>query len=1222
MRMSPSIQRTMLGNASIGEIRVRPIVFGRSPWLVFHSSPAGWIGRTARSGFTGGEGPMGSRRRRCLAVAAVLAFCSPVLQAQVSVTTYHNDNARTGQNTQETTLTPANVNSGQFGKLFTATVDGVVYAQPLYLSNVSVGGGTHDAVYIATQHATIYAIDADTGRVYWQRSLIPAGGSTANSTTDLGCNDIEREVGVTGTPVIDSTTGTLYAVAKVKLNGAILQYLHALDVSTGADKFAGPVKIQAALPGKAGDGDGTIVTFNPRQENQRAALLLVNGHVVIGWAAQCDQPPWHGWVMSYGATTLTLEGTYNSSPNGDGNGIWMSGGGLAADPSGNVYLATGNGPWNTVDRGNSILKLGPPSGATLPLVDYFTPFNQSALTGVDHDLSAGALILLPALSNGKQLLTIIGKAGTIYLADRNNLGKYCPALTPACTTSNTNIVQEISGAFSGLWSAPAYWNGNLYWAGGNESTAAAEPLKAFSFNARNSGLISTTPTSVSTKSFNFAGPVPSVSANGSTNGIVWGLDNSEYRSTCFGGTACQVLYAYDATNLSKMLYNSGQAANNRDVPGSAVKFTTPTVANGKVYVPTGESIAVYGLLNGAVPTATAPTFLPTGGIFSSTQTVTLFDPTPGAVIYYTTNGSTPTTASAKYAAALTIGSTTTVRAIAAASGYYTSAVSSATYDISFPGSSSPVNFAAASNVFAIFNNGAAVTNGGIDTFGSAYSANLLGSSVDWAGVTFKLGVAGAASAVAGSTLALPAGNFATLNLLATGVHGNQPDQDFVVTYTDGSTTTLTQSLSDWGRPQSYSGESAALTMAYRLTRTGAQQTGPVYLYGYAFAIDPTKTVKTLTLPRNRAVVVLAVILSGAVVTAPTGATTVHLASVANVSAMFHNGSPVKNGGLDAHSYAYSKTLLGASVVWSGTAFTLGGADVADAASGISIPLPAGIFSTLKLLATGVNGNWANQTFTVTYTDGTSTPLTQSFSDWHAPQGYPGEFIASTMAYRLTSTGGVDNGHFHLYGYSFAINGAKTVKTLALPNNRNVVVLAAELLTSKAVSLGAAANVNAIFNDGTRVTNGGLDFHSQAYSGKLLGTSLKFSGVSYSLLGAGVPDAVRSTTVALPAGHFSMLSLLAASVNGNHASQTFTVTYTDGSTTIHSQSLSDWYKPQHYGGESIASTMAYRLDPAGVAVHPPVYLYAYSLAINNAKVVKSVTLPSTLNVVVLAATLTP
>jgi len=415
-------------------------------------------------------------------------------------------------------------------------------------------------------------------------------------------------------------------------------------------------------------------------------------------------------------------------------------------------------------------------------------------------------------------------------------------------------------------------------------------------------------------------------------------------------------------------------------------------------------------------------------------------------------------------------------------------------------------------------------------------------------------------------------------------------------------------------------------MAYRLTSTGAQQTGPFYLYGYALAIDSTKTVKSVTLPGNRNVVVLAATLSGAAVMPPAGATAVNLTPVANVFGMFNDGSPVTNGGMDLAGNAYSKTLLGTSVVWSGVTFALGGAGVADAASSVSVPLPAGTFSKLLLLGTGVVGFRPNQTFTVTYTDGTTTSLTQSFSDWHTPQGYAGESIASTMAYRLVSTGAVQNGTYYLYGYSFPINGAKTVKSLTLTANRGVVVLAAALLPSgsapKPVSLSAAANVNGIFNDGTAVTNGGLDAHSNAYSGKLLGTSLNFSGVSYTLLGAGVPDAVRAATVALPAGNFSTLNLLATGVNGNQASQTFTVTYTDGSTTVVSRSLSDWYTPQHYSGESIASTMAYRITATGAAQNLSFYLYAYSLAINNAKTVMSVTLPANRNVAVLAATLTP
>ena len=225
-----------------------------------------------------------------IGVFAVSLFCilSIALQAQVNVTTYHNDNARTGQNTQETILTPANVNSDQFGKLFSVSVDGRVYAQPLYLSNVNIGGGSHNVLYVATEHDSLYAIDADQGTVYWRISLIPSGGNTVNSSSDLACGDLVPEVGITGTPVIDISTGTIYLVAKSKVNGSLVQYLHAMDVVTSVEKFGGPIFIQATVPGTASDGNGTTVSFNPHFENQRAALLLVNGHVVIGWSSHCD----------------------------------------------------------------------------------------------------------------------------------------------------------------------------------------------------------------------------------------------------------------------------------------------------------------------------------------------------------------------------------------------------------------------------------------------------------------------------------------------------------------------------------------------------------------------------------------------------------------------------------------------------------------------------------------------------------------------------------------------------------------------------------------------------------------------------------------------------------------------------------------------------------------------------------------------------------------------
>jgi hypothetical protein len=295
---------------------------------------------------------------RVAAFAMVLscAVCPDSLQAQVNVTTYHNDNARTGQNTRETTLSPTNVNSNQFGKLFTTVVDGYVYAQPLYLSNVSIQGGTHNVLYVATEHNSVYAIDADSGAIYWQVSLTPAGGTTISITAVLKCGDLSPEAGISGTPVIDINSGILYVVAGSVVNGAVVQYLHAIDVRSATEKFGGPVLIHGSAPGTATDGNGTTVTFNALYENQRAGLLLEGGHVVIAWASHCDVDPWHGWVMSYNAGTLAQEGVFNPSADGRANGVWMTGGGPAADANGNVFFATGTGTWNgTTDYGDSIL---------------------------------------------------------------------------------------------------------------------------------------------------------------------------------------------------------------------------------------------------------------------------------------------------------------------------------------------------------------------------------------------------------------------------------------------------------------------------------------------------------------------------------------------------------------------------------------------------------------------------------------------------------------------------------------------------------------------------------------------------------------------------------------------------------------------------------------------------------------------------------------------------
>ena len=546
-----------------------------------------------------------------LLLPILLIFSALFTAAQVNVTTYHNDNARSGQNIQETLLTPGNVNSAQFGKLFTVSVQGYVYAQPLYLANVqNIAGGTHNVLFIATEHDQLYALDADNGSVLWQQSFINPPSINTVTNSEVSCGDLVPEIGITGTPVIDPSTGTVYLVTKTNESGVYFQRLHAIDILTHVEKFGGPVVISATVNGQ---------TFDPLRNHNRPGLLLSNGHVVIAWASHCDNTPYHGWVMSYRAgvqptDTLTQEAVFNGSPNGGLAGIWMSGDGVAADSSGNLFFATGNGTYDGLsggDFGDSIVKLSPPTNGTFNLLDWFTPWNQQSLSDADEDLGSGGLLLLPDLPKGtphQQLLVQMGKEGKIYLVDRNDMGEFCST----CTSIDTNIVEEIPGATQGIWGSPAYWNGNVYWGAGNDG-GNPDHLKAFSFNANGSGQLSTSPTSQTSRTFNFATAAPVISANGTANGIVWLVDDTIYASN-------QVLYAYDATNLANMLYNSTQAPNNRDVPGAPVKFTAPIVVNGKVYLGSQGSVSAFGSL--VQVTSTSTTLASSVNPSYATQTVT------------------------------------------------------------------------------------------------------------------------------------------------------------------------------------------------------------------------------------------------------------------------------------------------------------------------------------------------------------------------------------------------------------------------------------------------------------------------------------------------------------------------------------------------------------------------------------------------------------------------
>ncbi len=530
-----------------------------------------------------------------------------------AVSTYLNSNLRQGANVQENALTnsPAtpltNVNSTNFGKLFSCSVDAAIYAQPLWVANVSIGGAKHNVVYVATQHDTVYAFDADASpcSTLWQtgansvNSLLPPGQTWVTSG-DVACTDLQPDIGIVGTPVIDLGTNTIYVVTKSKTTAApatFHQLLHALDITTGSEKLSGPLEISASVPGNGNGSVGGTLKFDPLVNNQRPALLLVNGHVIISWSSHCDQGTYHGWVMSYSASGMVQEAKWSDSPNGALGGIWMSGDGPAADSSGNIFLATGNGSFDANsgtapnnDYGDSIVKLSPPSGATFPVVTFFTPSNQASLSSSDTDQGSGGVLLLPDITVGsvtKSYLVQAGKDGAIYLGDRSSLGGF--------NSSVNNIFQEVLGQLpGGMWGSPTYWNGNIYFGAALDGGTTGDPIRAFSFNAGGSGLVSNTPTSHTAKLFGFSGPTSPISSSGQTNGILWALDNAAPSNTC--NTSCQVLYAYDATNLATQLYNSTQASGNRDQDGGPVKFTVPTVANGKVYAGGKNSLTVYGLL--------------------------------------------------------------------------------------------------------------------------------------------------------------------------------------------------------------------------------------------------------------------------------------------------------------------------------------------------------------------------------------------------------------------------------------------------------------------------------------------------------------------------------------------------------------------------------------------------------------------------------------------------
>ena len=584
----------------------------------------------------------------------------------VAVLTYHNDNTRTGQNTNETVLKPANVNTGTFGKLFSHSVDGFVYAQPLILTNVAIPGkGIHNVVYVVTMHDSVYAFDADSNTgtnalPLWQVSFIdPANGITSVPATDVSCGDQTPQIGITSTPVIDPQSGTIYVEAKTReVTGSVTNYfhrLHALDVTTGEEKLGGPVTVQPTVSGTGDGDDGTgHITFDPLRQLNRPGLLLNNGVVYIAYASHCDVGPYHGWLIGFDAQTLRQTSAYITTPNGSDGGIWQAGCAPASDAGGNIYLGAGNGTFDPANDnyGDAFLKLSI-SSEVLSVADYFSPYNQAFLSSKDYDIGSGGVVLLPDAAgseNHPHLMLGVNKQGTLYLLDRDNLGQFNPI-------SNSQIVQEFIGAMGSCWSTPAYFNNTLYFAG------LRDALMAYPIT---NGLIVKTPVSQGSLIFGFPGATPVISAQGTNNAIVWLIQSDSY---VINGPA--VLRAYNATNLSTEIYNSSQNLT-RDNPGPSVKFTVPTVANGKVYVGTQNAISIFG--NGSF--IATPTILPAAGLFTNSVSVSISDTTPGAAIYYTLDGTVPTTNSTPYAGPFVLTTTTDVRAKAFKPGAVDSLVAS------------------------------------------------------------------------------------------------------------------------------------------------------------------------------------------------------------------------------------------------------------------------------------------------------------------------------------------------------------------------------------------------------------------------------------------------------------------------------------------------------------------------------------------------------------------
>ena len=1150
---------------------------------------------------------------RAALTAPVILFIftfTPASLAQVNVLTRNYNNQRTGADLSETILNASNVNPNQFGKLFMLPVDDQVYAGLLYVSRLAIAGGTHNVVYVATVNNTLYAFDADTlGPPLWQRNFNGSGRPTRNTEVGQACGaykDFIGNIGIVGTPVIDENTKTMYLVTRTVEGTATVQRLHAIDITTGADKANSTRIIEAGVPGTGAGSEGGRLAFNPVTQNQRPALSLSAGIVYVGWASFCDTEPYHGWMMSYDAASLQQLGVFNDTPNGSEAGIWMAGAGPVFDSSGNLYVSTGNGSFSAhnagSDFGETLIKLAPNS---LSVLDWFTPGNFQDLNDHDTDFGSAGPTMLPAPADN--LLITGAKEGKVYLVNTGTLGH--------ALAGDTQIPQVVQGvdttvrptASHHLHNANPVWNSpdglNAYVWGENDF------LHAYRFNpARQRFELPAALSGAILPPVGMPGGMMVVSANGSQtgSGVLWvALPRNGNANQA---TVAGELYAFNAETLGTPLWSSNAPG---DDALNFAKGSPPIVANGKVYAASlSNVVGVYGLKSAGHVVQNLAVKHPAASYTGSTPC----SPAQGAANAFDgISEASVVSPATKWCSfennafiQVDLGANFLVdRFIVEHAGAGGEDLSLNTRDFNIQVSTDGVNFGTVADVLG--NIQSITTHDIVPAIARYVRLNVSAASQGGAlpARIYELQVYGSpapstpnfALTLTPSSQNIIAGNSATYTATVTAVNGFNSAVNLSVSgLPSGATASFEpSSLTSPGRSTlSISTPASAQPGSFPLLiNSKSADAGPAGLSHDNFAV--------LTINADSA---------GSVPVKTPAAQAAY-----NLPALSTDGRSYV-GGID--SVSYSANQLGPGQTAAGFTFRFGKPNVPDAWSNTTVPLPQGQFDKLGMLAAAFGSTITNGVFTVNYADGTSQSFTQTVRDWDNSNAQPGDIVVHTN-HRNRPDGRVFEGGtgYNLYAYVLPLHAEKTVKSITLPAGK-VAVLALTVgsgPTGVPVTDASTYNVPIITSDGTRYLGG---IEGASFSATLLGGMQTVANIPFALGPANTLDAWANTQIPLPDGRFSKMGILAIATHGRQKEASFAITYSDGSVERVSQNISDWSEPLP---QETKIAMPYHNVSNGIKDNRTSNAYAYFLPLNPAKAVKSVSLENP-QIVVFAVTLLP